>query len=152
MIPFAAHIAAAAVAGSLAFAAAWTAQGWRGDAALAQLQLDHERAAREVDAKKTELERTNAKKYQAAINAARADQARLAAAADAAAAESERLRHASAAAQQQLAAATPAAVAQYARTAAQLLGDCSAQYQALARAADGHAADAAAVIAAWPGD
>lgn len=37
-----------------------------------------------------------------------------------------------------------------ARTAAALLDECSGEYRAVAAAADGHAADAAQCIAAWP--
>lgn len=37
-----------------------------------------------------------------------------------------------------------------ARTAAALLSECSGEYQSVAAAADGHAADAAQCVAAWP--
>jgi len=37
-----------------------------------------------------------------------------------------------------------------ARTAAALLSECSGEYQSVASAADGHAADAAQCVAAWP--
>ena len=50
-----------------------------------------------------------------------------------------------------LAAHSPAAVLDYATTATELLGECTAEYQSLGEKADGHAADSAALIRAWPG-
>jgi hypothetical protein len=50
-----------------------------------------------------------------------------------------------------LAAHSPAAVLDYANAASELLGECTAEYQSLGEKADGHAADAAALIRAWPG-
>jgi hypothetical protein len=50
-----------------------------------------------------------------------------------------------------LAAHSPAAVLDYANAATELLGECTAEYQSLGEKADGHAADAAALIRAWPG-
>ena len=54
-------------------------------------------------------------------------------------------------ARRNLAAHSPAAVLDYATTASELLGECTAEYQSLGEKADGHAADAAALIRAWPG-
>ena len=42
MIPFGTHIAAAAVAGALAFGAAWQVQAWRYDAQIADMQGSYE--------------------------------------------------------------------------------------------------------------
>ena len=50
-----------------------------------------------------------------------------------------------------LAAYSPATVFDYATTASELLGECTAEYQSLGEKADGHAADAAAMMRAWPG-
>ena len=53
-------------------------------------------------------------------------------------------------ARRSLAQHSPATVLDYATTAAELLGECSAEYQRVAEQADGHAADAEALIRAWP--
>ena len=45
MIPFGTHIAAAAVAGVLAFGAAWQVQAWRYDAQIADIHTQHAAAA-----------------------------------------------------------------------------------------------------------
>ena len=49
-----------------------------------------------------------------------------------------------------IAQAAPAAVADYAHALTDILGECTDRYTALARTADGHAADAAALMQAWP--
>lgn len=53
-------------------------------------------------------------------------------------------------ARRSLAAHSPAAVLDYANATTELLGECTAEYQQVAEKADGHAADAAALIRAWP--
>ena len=50
-----------------------------------------------------------------------------------------------------LAAHSPAAVIDYANAATDVLEECTAEYQSLGEKADGHAADAAALMRAWPG-
>lgn len=50
-----------------------------------------------------------------------------------------------------LAAHSSAAVLDYATTASELLGECTAEYQSLGEKADGHAADSTALMRAWPG-
>lgn len=50
-----------------------------------------------------------------------------------------------------LAAHTPAAVFDYATTATDVLYECTGRYSEVAEKADGHAADAAALMRAWPG-
>ena len=64
--------------------------------------------------------------------------------------ESDGLRDAIYAFRAKLPNATAATVAVAADTAAELLGACSAEYQDVAAAADGHAADARLMLEAWP--
>ena len=54
-------------------------------------------------------------------------------------------------ARRSLAAHSPTTVIDYATTASELLGECTAEYQSLGEKADGHAADAATLMRAWPG-
>lgn len=54
-------------------------------------------------------------------------------------------------ARRSLAAHSPATVLDYATTATDVLEECTAEYQSLGEKADGHAADSAALIMAWPG-
>ena len=61
------------------------------------------------------------------------------------------LRNQLAADRRSIAAHSPSSVLDYATTASELLGECTEEYQSLGEKADGHAADAAALIRAWPG-
>lgn len=54
-------------------------------------------------------------------------------------------------ARRSLAAHSPATVLDYATTATDVLEECTGSYSEVAEKADGHAADAAALIRAWPG-
>lgn len=72
-------------------------------------------------------------------------------------ADADNARAAASSMRQQLAAgrgrittSTPAAVADYAHALMDILGECTDRYTEMARAADGHAADAAALMQAWP--
>ena len=61
------------------------------------------------------------------------------------------LRNQLAADRRSIAAHSPATVLDYANAASELLGECASEYQSLGEKADGHAADAAALMRAWPG-
>lgn len=54
-------------------------------------------------------------------------------------------------ARRSLAAHSPATVLDYATTATDVLEECTGRYSEVAEKADGHAADAAALMRAWPG-
>ena len=54
-------------------------------------------------------------------------------------------------ARRSLAAHSPATVLDYATTATDVLQECTGRYSEVAAHADGHAADAAALMRAWPG-
>lgn len=142
--------AAAALLLVLAFAAGWTAQGWRADARLSELQQAHakEQAAQQSQAlaayQRMEQTKNDAiQKAQARAEALQADAGRATAAADS-------LRKQLAGVPARIATASRAAVDEYAATAGELLGACTAEYRAVAAAADGHANDAQLMREAWP--
>ena len=94
----------------------------------------------------TKMEKTKdeaIKLAQARATALEADAGRASAAADS-------LRKQLASVPTRIAAATRAAVDEYAATAGELLGACTAEYQRVASQADGHAADARLMSEAWP--
>ncbi len=64
--------------------------------------------------------------------------------------ERDSLREQLSTAQQRIATASSAAVAEYAATASELLAQCGEEVTDLAAKADGHANDAATCRAAWP--
>lgn len=91
-------------------------------------------------------------KYQAALNEARKTEGALRMDLSRARTEHDRLRQqtALAASRINLPETPPVSIAEYATAASELLAECSGEYQALAGAADQHAADAALMQAAWP--
>ena len=147
------HAAAAFIVGVLV----WFFQAARLGAELAderlqasqyREQVTTERAA--ANARVAQAGQQVAKAYQGALNDAIKTQATLQAAATRAGRERDSLREQLSTAQQRLADATHSACTEYARTAGELLGQCSARYSDLAAAADGHAADAVMLQQAWP--
>ena len=60
------HVAAALLSGALAFAGAWTAQGWRLGAQLASLKTGHAETLREI-ADKTSKASDAVRKYEASV-------------------------------------------------------------------------------------
>lgn len=111
-------------------------------------QITTERSA--ADKRVAKASASAADKYQGALNASLKKQAALQADADSARHERDSLRKQLSDAEQRFADASRAALVDYARTANQLLGKCSDRYTELAKRADGHAADAATCLAAWP--
>ncbi|PJO36258.1 hypothetical protein CTI10_023440 [Delftia acidovorans] len=147
------HLAAAGLAAFLA----WSYQGARLDAELAQARLETttqqlatSTAQRAADARVRQAEQSVAAIYQGALNDALKKQTVLQADAARAGRERDGLRKQLSAAEQLLADASRAALIEYANTLNQLFGQCSSRYTELAAAADGHAADAATCRAAWP--
>lgn len=140
----------AAVLAAFLFGAGWLTNGWRLSGQIAQLKQEHaEQNTRHAAAtlhRYTEMERQKDEAIQAhaqlvAENAATADAARAAA---------DGLRRDLARVPRRIAAATREAVDQYAATAAEVLGACTAEYQYMAEQADGHAADVRLMQDAWP--
>lgn len=141
---------AASVLAAFLFGSGWLVNGWRLTGQLAQLKQERaEQTTRNTAAalhRYTEMERQKNEAIQAhaklvAENAAAADAARDAA---------DGLRRDLATVPARITASTRAAVDEYAGTAGELLGTCTARYTELARQADGHAADARLMLEAWP--
>lgn len=149
---FVTHTAAAVLGATLAATAAWQLQDWRLGGQIATLQATHATERARASQAAWAAERATALKYQGALNDARTREAALQRDAARARTESDGLREQAAGAARRIAAgaAAPAAIADYAAAAGELLADCIRAHQELARQADGHAADARALRDAWP--
>lgn len=136
----------------VASAMAWH-KGHASGRAQVQAQWDKDIAEREKAqrAEKTRLEDEYANRVQTAIAERDAQIKRVQADADGARAAAGSLRQQLAASRGRIAQVAPAAVVDYTDAVADVLGECAARYTEVARAADGHAADADALIRAWPG-
>ena len=140
------HIAAAVIAAL----AAWFFQDNRYTAELAELRRGHANAVIEATSTLRAEQHAITTKYQGALNAATERETISRRHLAAAARESDRLREQLSDTARRIAAAPPAAVAEYATTVSGLFADCSRSYQELAGQADGHAADVRTLTEAWP--
>lgn len=134
---------------ALAFGIGWFVQGWRMDAQLNELKATHateisvslakaqEETNRLQRIKDEALERANAL---AQVNAAAADSARN---------ELGRLRQQIATERRKLDTASRQSLTNYTATLQTVFGECSAEVERLAKAADGHALDARTLKEAW---
>ena len=168
MIPFGTHIAAAAIAGVLAFGAAWQVQDMRYGEQISDLKREHAEAvassanqiydlklehaeavasSAKSALKLTEHYRENA---DAAIKKAEARAAQNKRDADRLRTELDGLRGDLADVPERIRSATREAVDQYAATATVVFGECAARYSELAAAATGHASDVQTLMDAWP--
>ena len=150
MIPFGTHIAAALVAGALAFGAGWQVQAWRyGEqiAAIKQQHTDASLSSARNALKLTEHYRENA---DAAIRKAEARAAQNKRDADSLRAELDGLRGDLADVPDRIRNASREAVDQYAAAATVVFGECAARYSELAISATGHASDVQTLMDAWP--
>ena len=150
MIPFGTHIAAAAIAGVLAFGAAWQMQAWRYGEQITTIKLEHAEAAAssaKSALKLTEHYRDNA---DAAVRKAEARAAQNKRDADRLRAELDGLRGDLADVPDRIRNASREAVDQYAAAATVVFGECAARYSELAGAATGHASDVQTLMDAWP--
>ena len=150
LIPFGTHIAAAAIAGVLAFGAAWQVQGMRYGGQISDLKREHAEAvasSAKTALKLTEHYRENA---DAAVRKAEARAAQNKRAADALRSELDGLRGDIADVPERIRSATREAVDQYAATATVVFGECAARYSELAVSATGHASDVRTMMDAWP--
>ena len=150
MIPFATHIAAAAIAGVLAFGAAWQVQAWRYGGQITTIKQQHTDAALSSARnalKITEHYRENA---DAAVRKAEARAAQNKRDADRLRAELDGLRGDIANVPDRIRNASREAVDQYAATATAVFGECAARYSELAVSATGHASDVQTMMDAWP--
>ncbi len=150
MIPFATHIAAAAIAGVLAFGAAWQVQAWRYDTQIDGIKAHHaaESAKAQADVRAQELAFNQ--RLQDAQNAATKRETKLRADAAAARRTADGLRLTLYDFRASLPGASTAALIARADTAAELLGTCADEYRSVAEAADRIASDRQTLIDAWP--
>ncbi len=134
----------------LAFASGWWVNAQRAEASISLLKKEHAeqtmRAGASALASYSRMEKTKDE----AIKSAQARAESLQADAGAAAAAADGLRKQLAGVPARIAAASRAAVDEYAATAGELLGACTAEYQWMARQADGHANDARMITESWP--
>lgn len=139
-----------AVLMAMAFAAGWWVNAQRAEARISLLKKERAeqtmRAGASVLASYLRMEKTKDE----AIKSAQERAERLQADAGAAAAAADGLRKQLAGVPTRIAAASRAAVNEYAATAGELLSACTAEYQWMARQADGHANDARLMPEAWP--
>ena len=140
------HLAAAVIAAL----AAWFFQDNRYTAELAELRLEHANAVIKATSTLRAEQHAITTKYQGALNAATERETISRRHLGVAARESDGLREQLSGTARRIAAAPPAAVAEYATTVSGLFADCSRSYQELAGQADGHADDVRKHRDAWP--
>ena len=132
------------------FFAGWWVNAQRSEVRISLLIKEHAeqkmRAGASALASYSRMEKTK----DDAIKSAQERAGRLQADAGAAAAVADGLRKQLAGVPARIAAASRAAVDEYAATAGELLSACTAEYQWMARQADGHANDARLMPEAWP--
>lgn len=135
---------------AVAFAAGWWVNAQRAEVSISLLKKEHAeqtmRAGASALASYSRMEKTK----DDAIKSAQERAGRLQADAGAAAAAADGLRKQLAGVPARIAAASRAAVDEYAATAGELLSACTAEYQWMARQADGHANDARMITESWP--
>ena len=135
---------------AIAALAAWAFQDARYTAELAELRLEHANAVIKATSTLRAEQHAITTKYQGALNAATEREAISRRNLGAAARESDGLREQLSDTARRIAAAPPAAVAEYATAVSGLFADCSRSYQELAGQADGHANDVRKHRDAWP--
>ena len=144
------HIASGMGGAIIAGVLAWSAQGWR---LSEQIQAIHAANAKAQAVAETEARAKEAsfnKQLQDAQNAAAKREQDLRATVDRSRTQLDGLRSATYQLRAKLPSYSPAATAQAADAAAELLGICAGEYRAVAEAADRHAADSMMLLEAWP--
>ena len=140
------HLAAAVIAAL----AAWFFQDNRYTAELAELRMEHANAVIKATSTLRAEQHAITPKYQGALNAATERETISRRNLGAAARESDGLREQLSDTARRIAAAPPAAVAEYATTVSELLAQCSRSYQEFASEADGHVSTIRLMLDAWP--
>lgn len=140
------HLAAAGLAAFLA----WSYQGARLGADLAEARTDSISEKLAASTAQRAAEKAINIKYQEALNAARTREALLRRDLDQLRAVSDSLREQSADAAHRLASAPPAAVIEYATALGVVFEDCRAAYGDMAAKAAGHASDVYTFTSSWP--
>ena len=140
----------ASLALAFSFAAGWWISAQRAEVRISLLQKEHAeqtmRAGASALASYSRMEKTK----DDAIKSAQARAESLQVDADRAASVADGLRKQLAGMPARIAASSRAAVDEYATTTGELLSACTAEYQWMARQADGHANDARMIQEAWP--
>ena len=139
---------AAVLALALLFIHAYGQSRYR--AGQAQVQATWDAARLAANRAMIEKEREDVERYQQAIAQRETALAAARAAAGKSAAAAASLRQQLDTARGRLATANAATCADYATTSNAVFGECVTKYRGVAEAADGHAADATALMHAWP--
>ena len=150
MMPFATHIASAAIAGVLAFGAGWQVQAWRYGEQIATIKQQHTDAALSSARNALKLTEHYRENADAAVKKAEARAAQNKRDADSLRTELDGLRGDLANVPDRIRSATREAVDQYAATATVVFGECAARYSELAEKAQGHAATVQLLMESWP--
>lgn len=136
---------------------AWGAQGWRlgaqvqaGKTALETLRREHAESLTRATGAALNATIAWQKVKDDAIDRAQERAKAQAHSADIARRERDSLRNTIAAASLRLPGASPGACTEYAAASGELLDQCAAQYQELARSCDGHVSDVRLMLEAWP--
>jgi len=132
------------------FFAGWWVNAQRAEARISLLKKERAEQTMRAGAHALESYSRMEKTKDDAIKSAQARAEHLQADAGRAAAAADGLRKQLAGVPARIAAASRAAVDEYAATAGELLGACTAEYQWMARQADGHANDERMITESWP--
>lgn len=143
LILTAAAVVAAGIAG-------WTTNGWRLNAQIDRMVSEHSLALAKANADALAKYTAMEKKKQEAIDEANRIAQRNARDAATARADADRLRNDLRTATYGLSTATLPSIRQYSATLSFVFGECIAEVERLAQAADGHALDARTLREAWP--
>ena len=141
------YIAAGALAVGLL--TGWTANGWRLNAKIDEMVLEHTQAVQVATQKAMDETTRMQGEKDAAVQKAVALAQRNMADASAARSERDRLRDDLVASRTTFAQATDTSLAQYTNTLSVVFEQCTREYSELAEKADGHATDAENLFTAW---
>ena len=144
------HAAAAAIAGALAFGAAWQVQGMRYGGQIASIQAQHAEATAKAQSDARATEKALSDKLQEAQNNATKRENKLRNDAAAARRTADGLRDTIYSIRADLPSYSQSAAVAAADTATELLGQCADRYRDVAEQADRHAADALMLRDSWP--
>lgn len=150
MLPFQTTLIACAVSAAAAFGGAWTVQGWRYDAQIADMHTAQALQLAQANADALERTRNMQGVKDEAIRQAEQRAKVQAVAAANARADAGRLRDQLTAADKRITTASRAAVDQYAATLGVVFGQCVEEYRGMAEKADRHSDDARLMREAWP--
>lgn len=144
------HAAVGLAAAIVAGIATWQIQSWRYEAQLSQLREHHTAEIQAANDRARQIERDMNQRLTEARNAAAKREQDLRRAGDILRDQFDGLREQTEAIRRGMPTATVDAARDAAATATALLESCAREYQALARAADGHASDTMTLQESWP--